>query len=241
MTILCNAVGKAFSVKRLTNADHDKTVVERTEPGYKRVFDLFIVLTVLTLLVPVVFAVVVLLSTTIWMTDRGPVFYRSLRIGRNGKPFHIVKFRTMVPGSDSLGPAWTTKDDVRITNVGRLLRKTGLDELPGVLSIIRGDMSLVGPRPLTFDETQVLQQELPSFSRRLACRPGLTGLAQLYALDGEPRHRLKLDLLYTRKRSLWLDIKILTASVWFTVTGRWDKRSITGITGPERGDENIER
>ena len=138
--------------------------------------------------------------------------------------FSVLKFRTMVPNADRQGPAWTTSDDHRITRVGRILRRTALDELPEVLSIWKGDMSLVGPRALNAEEQQELEGQIPGFERRLQVRPGLTGLAQVYTHRGDAQEKLANDLKYIEQMSLWLDIKLLALSWLNTFTGRWDKR-----------------
>lgn len=150
------------------------------EPSYKRLLDLAILILAHLLLLPLWILLWAVIPLAIWLEDRGPVFYRQARVGKGGRVFFIRKFRTMVPGADQQGPAWTSTDDPRITRVGRFLRKTALDELPEVLSIWKGDMSLVGPRALDHPEQKLLEAQIPSFSERLKVRPGLTGLAQVY-------------------------------------------------------------
>ncbi len=130
----------------------------------------------------------------------------------------------MIKGADKIGPSWTIEDDPRLTKVGKILRKTALDELPSLLSIFRGDMSFVGPRALAIDEQKLLENKIPDFAKRLSVRPGLTGLAQVYNPEDDPILKIKYDLEYIEKMSLWLDIKLMFLSVWNTITGRWDKR-----------------
>ncbi len=132
-----------------------------------------------------------------------------------------IKFRTMVPEADKQG-LMTGNDDPRVTKVGGILRRTALDELPQVINILKGEMSFVGPRALP---TKMHQEELlvePRFSERLSVIPGLTGVAQLYL----PRHchparRLRYDLVYIKKASLWLDIRLMLLAAWNTLTGSW--------------------
>jgi len=168
-----------------------------------------------------------LIPLAIWLQDRGPIFYKQTRIGRGGKVFTIRKFRTMVPDAERMtGAVWATLRDPRITPLGRILRTTALDELPQVLNIWRGEMSIVGPRSERPELHAKFVQQFPSFGQRLAVRPGLTGLAQVkgeYNLP--PNEKLVYDTEYIRRMSLWLDIKLITISVWNTVVGRWDRRA----------------
>jgi lipopolysaccharide/colanic/teichoic acid biosynthesis glycosyltransferase len=173
----------------------------------------------------------------IWLGDRGPVFFRQQRVGRDGRVFIVLKFRTMVPDAEKKGPAWTTEGDSRITRVGRVLRRTALDELPETLSIWKGDMSLVGPRALDAPEQRWLETQIPGFSDRLRVRPGLTGLAQVYDDVDDARTKLRYDLEYIERMSLWLDLKLLFLSVLNTLTGRWDKRR--GKTAAPPGEPGV--
>lgn len=161
----------------------------------------------------------------IWLEDRGPVFYPQARAGKDGKPFTVLKFRSMVPDADKRGPAWTTSSDPRITKVGRFLRKTALDELPELLSIWKGDMSFVGPRALAVAEQRHLEEEIPGFHQRLSVRPGLTGLAQVYNTSDDAVEKLKYDLDYIEHLSLGLDLKLMILSVRNTLLARWDQRA----------------
>lgn len=172
-------------------------------------------------LLPVWAALWIVIPLAIWLEDRGPVFYRQERAGKNRHNFMAIKFRTMVPDADKRG-LMTGNDDPRVTKVGRVLRRTALDELPEVINIFKGDMSFVGPRALPADmhEAELLTE--PRFDERLAVIPGLTGVAQLYL----PRHchptrRLRYDLVYIKKVSLWLDIRLMLVGAWNTLTGSW--------------------
>ncbi|MCI0440781.1 MAG: sugar transferase [Chloroflexi bacterium] len=192
------------------------------------------------LLLPVWIALWMLIPALIWLEDRGPVFYRQLRVGKDGKTFTLLKFRTMVPNAELLGPVWTSEDDPRITGVGKILRRTGLDELPEVLSIFKGDMSLVGPRPLPAREQWALEGQVPGFEQRLKVRPGLTGLAQVADPFDDPHVKLTYDLEYIRSMSPWLDIKLLLLSVRNTFAAKWDRRggkpaAAEGISDQTRG------
>ena len=124
------------------------------------------------------------------------------------------------------GPVWASINDPRVTRVGRILRKTALDELPQVINIIRGDMSLVGPRSERPELHERFASEFPGFELRLATRPGLTGMAQIRgAYDLSPAEKLKFDLQYIDQMNPFLDVRILVISVVNSVTGRWDRRA----------------
>jgi lipopolysaccharide/colanic/teichoic acid biosynthesis glycosyltransferase len=195
------------------------------EPRYKRPMDLTILLLAHVVLLPLWLLLWVLIPLLIWLEDRGPVFYRQERVGRGGRSFGLFKFRSMsVMNEGESWPGFTTRDDPRITRIGRLLRSTALDELPQIINLWRGDISLVGPRalpPYMYDD--YLKEE-PRFARRLRIRPGLTGLSQTRL----PRHcgarrRLRYDLLYIREANLMLDLVLIIQSVWLTLTRQWGK------------------
>jgi lipopolysaccharide/colanic/teichoic acid biosynthesis glycosyltransferase len=163
-----------------------------------------------------------LLALWIKLDSRGPVLYRGKRVGKDGRPFSMCKFRTMVVGAERSGPAVTYRDDPRITKAGRFLRRTKLDELPQLLNVLRGEMSLVGPRP---EDPIYVGLYTPEQRRVLSVKPGVTGPTQLEyrneasMLSGESvdedyvtrimPEKLRLDLEYVRHRSLMLDLKIL--------------------------------
>lgn len=195
---------------------------------YKRPFDLLVLITAHVLLAPLWLLLWTLIPLAIWLEDRGPIFYTQLRVGKNGRLFRVYKFRSMVPDAEERGGFWTVPGDPRVTRVGRILRRTALDELPQVLSIWAGHMSLVGPRALTEGEQRHYEETIPGFRERLAVRPGLTGLAQVFDKTDNARLKLSYDLLYIRRMSLWLDLKLLFLSVVYTLRGRWDRREGKG-------------
>ena len=156
-----------------------------------------------------------------------PIFYRQKRIGKNGEIFYVVKFRTMVKDADKIS-IWTYENDPRITKIGKLLRRTAMDELPSLWSILKGDMSFVGPRALAVEEQKYLEQKIPGFEKRLLVRPGLTGLAQVYNPEDDPYKKFKYDIEYIEKMNFLLDIKLIILSFYNTFTARWDKRSGKG-------------
>jgi lipopolysaccharide/colanic/teichoic acid biosynthesis glycosyltransferase len=165
--------------------------------------------------------------------DRGPVFFPDRRVGRGGQVFHVLKFRTMVPDADRLfGPKQAGENDPRVTRIGRLLRATAMDELPQLWNIFRGDMSFVGPRALRPGEIETrgdgsvsLLEQVPGYQERHAVRPGLTGVAQIYAdRDVPTRQKFRYDLLYIRRRGFWLDLRLIAFSFWITFRGGWERR-----------------
>jgi len=178
-----------------------------------------------------------LIAAAIKLEDGGPVLLGQERVGRGGRPFRAWKFRSMVPDADRrFGPVQAAERDGRITRVGRVLRATALDELPQLWNILRGDMSFVGPRPLLPAEVEVRGdgravplEEIPGFEERHRVRPGLTGLAQVYAPRDVPRrHKFRLDRLYVRRQSFLLDLKLVLLSFWITFRGKWEDRSRHG-------------
>jgi lipopolysaccharide/colanic/teichoic acid biosynthesis glycosyltransferase len=151
--------------------------------------------------------------------EGGPILYRQRRVGRDGEVFELLKLRTMVPGSDPVGVGTAvTRDDPRVTRVGRLLRRFSLDELPNLINVLRGEMSIVGPRPTI--EAQVLEYT-PRQRRRLEVKPGITGWAQVQGRAGIPwEERIELDVWYVDHRSFALDLRILAMTFGSLVTGR---------------------
>ncbi|TVP74794.1 MAG: sugar transferase [Gemmatimonadales bacterium] len=153
------------------------------------------------------------------LTSSGPVFFRQTRVGRDGRTFEIVKLRTMVQDAErGTGAVWACEGDPRITPVGRFLRRTRIDELPQFWNVLRGDMSLVGPRPERPEFHEELGRQLPGFHRRIAVRPGLTGRAQVeFQYCGtveEMRVKLRHDLQYIREMGLSTDLSLLLRTVF---------------------------
>jgi len=182
-----------------------------------------------------------LLSAPLWafaalaikLEDRGPVFFLQDRWGKHQSRIRVLKFRTMIPNANPTGvTVQATSDDPRITRVGRLLRATAFDEIPQLLNIWKGEMSFVGPRLLPINERQnrekfgdVEDEKIPGFRERLLVRPGLTGIAQIYApRDISRRHKFKYDLLYIRRQSFWLDLRLIFLSFWITFRGAWERQ-----------------
>jgi lipopolysaccharide/colanic/teichoic acid biosynthesis glycosyltransferase len=214
---------------RLAYNSDSRTKAVVTEPFLKRPLD--VMLSTMMMILPL--PAFPLFFLAIKLEDRGPIFYRQERWGLNGSCFKSFKFRTMVRNSDhDYGIKQASENDPRITKVGRILRAMGLDELPQVINIFRGDMSFVGPRSLAVGEivkdgrgNVVEYEDVPFFWERLSVRPGLTGLATVYLpSDVPPRRKFRYDLLYIRKQSFWLDLRLIFLSFWISFRGKWETR-----------------
>jgi rhamnosyl/mannosyltransferase len=174
-----------------------------------------------------------LLALLIKLEDGGPVFYRQERSGRNGVPFHVTKFRSMIPDAEArVGAVQAAEHDPRVTRIGRIMRATAMDELPQLWNIFKGDMSFTGPRALRPGEIEVggrgvveKLEDVPGFYERARVRPGLTGIAQIYApRDVTRRWKFRYDILYVRRQSFWLDLRLIVLSFWITFRGTWEAR-----------------
>ncbi len=178
----------------------------------KRAMDIGMALAVMVALVPII----PLIALLIWLEDRGPIFYRQERMGLDGKPFLIVKFRSMrVDAEASSGPVWAVRDDPRRTRVGSILRRTSLDELPQIWNVLMGDMSIVGPRPERPTFVREFKHKIPRYMLRHRVKAGITGWAQVHGWRGNTsvKKRIQYDLYYIQNWSLALDFKIL----WMTI------------------------
>ena len=209
----------------LNTVDEDTRSGAVQQAQQKRLFDLAVLFAGHLALLPLWILIWIIVPLAIWLNDRGPVFYKQLRVGKNGQIFTMFKFRTMVPDAELCGPMWTTEGDPRVTAVGKILRRTALDELPGVFSILKGDMSLVGPRALDVEEQRLLEREIPGFAKRLEVMPGLTGLAQVYDRTDSAHKKLEYDLEYVQMGNIWLDVKLIGLSIRNTMIAKWDHRS----------------
>ena len=181
--------------------------------SWKRPFDLCVVALAALLLLPLWIALAVAIPLAIRLESPGPVLYRQARLGRGGRVFVMLKFRTMVDGAERrTGPVWAARRDARVTRVGGFLRRWHLDELPQVANVVRGEMSLVGPRPERPELAARVEREVPGFAGRLRVRPGIAGLAQARGSGHwKPRRKLRYDTFYMARMSPWLD---LTLGVW---------------------------
>ncbi len=186
---------------------------------FKRFFD--ILLTVIT--APIWAVMGALITVAVRVDSRGPAIYRQRRVGRGGELFTLYKFRTMVLDAEPHGPQFATVGDDRLTRVGRVLRRFRIDEIPQLLNVLKGDLSLVGPRPERPEFTEIFEHSIPFYAYRTIVRPGVTGWAQVsygYADDeADTIEKLTYDLYYVKHMSPWLDLQILGQSVWTVLSG----------------------
>lgn len=172
-------------------------------------------------------------SLAILFDDGRPVFYRQERVGKNGEIFKALKFRSMIKDAEKeSGPVQAIENDPRITEIGKALRASAMDELPQLWNIFKGDMSFVGPRALRPKEKEVHGshddidiEKVPGYYERLKVKPGLTGMAQVYLpTDALRSEKFKYDLIYIQKQSFFLDLKLILLSFWITFRGKWESR-----------------
>ncbi len=183
--------------------------------GYQRALKRFIDVSLSALFLVLTSPVMALAAALVLVEDGPPVLYRQERVGRSGRPFTVIKIRTMVRGAEAkTGPVLARPDDPRMTRTGRWLRKLHLDELPQLWNVLRGEMSLVGPRPERPELHDEVVAAMPHFAQRLRLLPGLTGLAQVQGgYDTLPHEKLKFDMLYSLRASATLDVQIILRTV----------------------------
>jgi sugar transferase (PEP-CTERM system associated) len=186
----------------------------------KRLLDLVCGLTGLVLTAPLI----LLIAIVIRLDSKGPVIFRQTRVGLRGKPFQLLKFRSMCLDAERSGPVWATEKDPRVTRAGRFLRKYRLDELPQFVNIIRGEMSFVGPRPERPVFVERLRNEISYYDERHSIRPGLTGWAQVQYRYGatieDARRKMEYDLFYLKNMSVPFDCAIILRTIRIVLTGR---------------------
>lgn len=202
----------------------------------KRIFDLFLSVTGLILLCPLFLLIAILIK----LDTRGPVFFKQYRLGLNGSKFYIIKFRTMVVGAENMGSGLLiTSSDNRITKTGDFLRKTSLDELPQLINIIKGEMSIVGPRPpATYSPYDGYINYPERVKVRFNLRPGVTGLAQvIYRNDVFWEDRFGLDVYYVENNSFLMDVKIIVNTILSIV----NKKNIYGEELSDKSNSNLKR
>ncbi|KEZ48771.1 UDP-phosphate N-acetylgalactosaminyl-1-phosphate transferase [Metabacillus indicus LMG 22858] len=182
----------------------------------KRVLDILLSSVSLIVAIPII----LITSIFIKLESKGPAFFKQERSGLNGKSFNIYKLRSMSTDAEKNGPQWASKDDNRVTKVGKFIRKTRIDELPQLFNVFKGDMTIFGPRPERPIFVEQFSKEIPGFDKRTIVKPGLTGWAQVNGgYDISPEDKLKLDLFYIRNMSLALDFKIMLKTVKVVLTG----------------------
>jgi exopolysaccharide biosynthesis polyprenyl glycosylphosphotransferase len=196
-------------------------ILKPWEEALKRTLDVFVSTTILVVGSPIWMLVTLLVK----LDSPGPALYKQDRVGRNGKMFKMVKFRSMYSDAEKQsGPVWASKRDPRVTKVGKIIRRLHFDEVPQFLNVLRGDMSLVGPRPERPFFVEKLSSELPLYKRRLRVRPGITGWAQVkYKYDEsieDVKVKLKYDLFYIENMSWRMDLKILFNTFYVMLAGK---------------------
>lgn len=199
----------------------------------KRLLDLIVAILAVCLLWPV-FLVVFL---AIRLSSKGPAVFRQERAGKNGKPFTFYKFRTMRTDVNPFGPSPKSGDDPRLTRLGKFLREYSLDELPQIFNVLKGDMSIVGPRPLYMQQIKEWNQRQ---KKRLLVKPGITGLAQISGRGGLTREeKLELDVRYVENAGLWIDLKIIFITILqvFRRKSIYEKRY--SVTEETRGQKRL--
>ncbi len=206
------------------------------EPWWKRLLDRAAAGALLVLTAPFLLLSMLLVK----LTSQGPAIYSQVRLGKNGRPFTIYKIRSMTHNCEGQsGVRWSVPDDMRVTPVGRLLRLSHLDELPQLWNVLRGDMSLVGPRPERPEFVCQLERQIPRYRERLRVLPGLTGLAQVHLPPDTDLasvvRKVTYDIYYVENRSFWLDVRLIGATAVHVVgvPFRWARR-VAAVPGCER-------
>lgn len=194
--------------------------LRRTYLLAKRFIDIVLSFAALIILSPLFFMTAILIK----MTSKGPVFYTQLRVGKDGQLFYILKFRTMrVDAEKETGAVWAKDNDPRLIPTGKFIRKTHLDEIPQFLNVLRGEMSIVGPRPERPFFVEKFKQEIPDYEKRLSVKPGITGMAQVWHKYDETiqdvKKKIKYDLLYIKRICLWTDLGIMLRTIRVVFTG----------------------
>lgn len=212
--------GKASTV---ASAAHE-TAGRRLFDLDKRIYDFALAAAMLLFCFPILAVVAV----AIRLDSAGPVLFRQCRTGREGKIFKIYKFRTMHVMEDGHAVLGAARDDPRVTRIGRILRQTSIDELPQLFNVVRGEMSLVGPRPHAVAHDVYFRQHIRGYNRRFEVRPGITGWAQVNKSRGtiscseDMERRFALDIWYIQNKNLWLDIRICFITLYSEVFGKTD-------------------
>ncbi len=208
--------GALFQIRRFVDVEELEQLEKRpVYESFKRLFDIIsCLLCLIVLFIP-------MLCIAVWikLDSKGPAIYKQERLGLNGKPFNMYKFRSMRLGAEADGPQWAKNTDTRVTRAGQFLRKTRLDELPQLINIIAGHMSVVGPRPEREVFYTLFDTYIHGFRQRLMIKPGLTGLAQINGgYDLLPEEKIVFDMEYMQRRSLALDILLILKTVRIVIS-----------------------
>lgn len=211
------------SVSTADTDDFEETYLEKLDKPVdipylkiKRVFDFVFALILSVVALPVIGVTAIAIK----LESKGPVFFHQERVGLMGKHIMITKLRSMRTDAEKNGAQWAQKDDPRVTRVGKFIRKTRIDELPQLFSVLKGDISLIGPRPERPQFTEEFSREYPGFEQRLLITPGLSGYAQVHGgYEITPGEKARLDVFYVRRVSIILDFKIFMTTIKVVLTG----------------------
>ena len=174
------------------------------------------------LLLPFIFLIIIIVSPFIYFLDKGSIFFNAIRLGKDGRPFKMYKFRTMIMNAPDIrledGSTFNSDDDPRLTKIGKILRKTSIDELPQFWNVLKGDMSIIGPRPHMLVHDEEYSLAIPQYSLRYSVKPGITGWAQVNGLRGERdlrrvKMRVEHDLWYIQNWTILIDLKIIIRTI----------------------------
>ena len=208
-SMVCCGFGRSAGATAMRMAVAAPDTARGREERFKRPFDLAVLAFGTIVLLPVWPVLIGAIALAVRLSGPGPVVYRQSRLGRDGRAFEILKFRTMAADAEQrTGPVWAASNDARATPVGRVLRRFHLDELPQAVNVLRGEMSLVGPRPERPALAARIERTVPAFSRRLRVRPGIAGLAQARGHGLRAGDKLRYDLCYIAAMGPWLDLKL---------------------------------
>ncbi len=196
------------------------TFLRKTYALSKRILDIFLSILALIALTPLCIVVAVLIK----LTSKGPIFFTQTRVGKDKQLFEILKFRTMrVDAEKETGPVWAQENDPRLIPIGKILRKSHIDEIPQFINVIRGEMSIIGPRPERPNFVDTLKLQVDGYETRLEVKPGITGLAQVKHRYDENiedvRKKIKYDIMYIKNMCFWTDFQILIRTVKVVFTG----------------------
>lgn len=202
--------------KIMENLDHSIYKENLLYNVYSRIADIVLSLVGLVIGLPLI----IIFGILIKIEDKGPIIYKQERVGKHGKVFDVYKVRSMKVDAEKYGAQWAQENDPRILNVGNFIRKTRIDEIPQLFNILKGDMSIVGPRPERPMFTIQFNEEIDGFINRLLVKPGLTGWAQVNGgYDMTPDEKLKWDIDYIKYRSILMDIKVILMTIKVILTG----------------------
>lgn len=203
-----------MTINKLINSSYFKQFNTFYKNNLIRIFDIIFSLFVLIIFSPFW----IIISLLIKLDSKGPILFKQIRVGKNGKFFQIYKFRTMVINANKLGPLLTEKNDKRITKIGKILRLTSLDEIPNFINVLKGEMSVIGPRP----EVPEITSHYSKWQRQVfKVKPGITGFSQILGRQElEIPKKLRLDIYYIKKQNICFDLWILYKTIFVVLTGK---------------------